>query len=107
MHDVLLIAFNIGLGAVLGVAGGLLGIGGGLIAIPILGFLYGMDQHMAQGTALVMIVPKTAMPTVEPTLRKNCTVAVATPRSRRGSSAGARQWPLLSRLMPSSENRRA
>lgn len=57
MHNVLLIAFNIGLGAVLGVAGGLLGIGGGLIAIPLLGFLYGMDQHMAQGTALVMIVP--------------------------------------------------
>ncbi|MFX8199664.1 TSUP family transporter, partial [Acinetobacter baumannii] len=41
----------------LGVAGGLLGIGGGLIAIPVLGYLYGMDQHLAQGTALVMIAP--------------------------------------------------
>lgn len=49
--------FNFGLGAVLGVAGGLLGIGGGLIAIPVLGYLYGMDQHLAQGTALVMIAP--------------------------------------------------
>ncbi len=49
--------FNLGLGAVLGVAGGLLGIGGGLIAIPVLGYLYGMDQHLAQGTALVMIAP--------------------------------------------------
>jgi uncharacterized membrane protein YfcA len=48
---------NFGLGAVLGVAGGLLGIGGGLIAIPVLGYLYGMDQHLAQGTALVMIAP--------------------------------------------------
>lgn len=49
--------FNLGLGALLGVAGGLLGIGGGLIAIPVLGYLYGMDQHLAQGTALVMIAP--------------------------------------------------
>ena len=48
---------NFGLGAALGVAGGLLGIGGGLIAIPVLGYLYGMDQHLAQGTALVMIAP--------------------------------------------------
>jgi len=45
------------LGAGLGFAGGLLGIGGGLIAIPVLAWLYGMDQHLAQGTALVMIVP--------------------------------------------------
>jgi uncharacterized membrane protein YfcA len=49
--------FDLGLGAALGVAGGLLGIGGGLIAIPVLGYLYGMDQHLAQGTALVMIAP--------------------------------------------------
>lgn len=48
---------NFFLGAGLGVAGGLLGIGGGLIAIPILTYLYGMDQHLAQGTALVMIAP--------------------------------------------------
>jgi len=57
----LLIVFNLGLGAVLGVAGGLLGIGGGLIAIPVLGYLYGMDQHLAQGTALVMIAPNVMM----------------------------------------------
>lgn len=45
------------LGGVLGLAGGLLGIGGGLIAIPVLGYLYGMEQHLAQGTALVMVAP--------------------------------------------------
>ncbi|MFL6630826.1 MAG: sulfite exporter TauE/SafE family protein [Massilia sp.] len=61
MHNLLLTALNVGLGAVLGAAGGLLGIGGGLIAIPILGYLYGMDQHLAQGTALVMIVPNVLM----------------------------------------------
>ncbi|ANH75389.1 sulfite exporter TauE/SafE family protein [Ralstonia insidiosa] len=56
-HAVLIGLFNLLLGMGLGVAGGLLGIGGGLIAIPVLGYLYGMDQHLAQGTALVMIAP--------------------------------------------------
>ena len=45
------------LGAALGTVGGLFGIGGGLIAIPALGVLFGLDQQLAQGTALVMVVP--------------------------------------------------
>ncbi len=45
------------LGAVIGALGGLFGIGGGLIAIPILGLAFGMDQQLAQGTAIVMVVP--------------------------------------------------
>ncbi|EME68748.1 sulfite exporter TauE/SafE [Paramagnetospirillum caucaseum] len=45
------------LGGALGFLGGLFGIGGGIIAIPLLVTVYGMDQAMAQGTALVMMVP--------------------------------------------------
>lgn len=45
------------LGGILGGVGGLLGIGGGIIAIPVLAWLYGLNQSFAQGTALVMIVP--------------------------------------------------
>lgn len=45
------------LGAVLGTLGGVFGIGGGLIAIPVLGVFFGLDQQIAQGTALVMVVP--------------------------------------------------
>lgn len=45
------------LGSLMGFFGGLFGIGGGIIAIPLLVLGYGMDQALAQGTALVMMVP--------------------------------------------------
>ena len=48
------------LGALLGFGGGIFGIGGGIIAIPVLVGLFGMDQKLAQGTALVMMVPNLA-----------------------------------------------
>lgn len=51
------IGLNVLLGLALGTLGGLFGIGGGLIAIPVLGVLFGLDQQLAQGTALVMVVP--------------------------------------------------
>lgn len=51
------LALNLSLGVLLGSLGGLFGIGGGLIAIPVLGVLFGLDQQLAQGTALVMVVP--------------------------------------------------
>jgi len=45
------------LGIAMGALGGLFGIGGGLIAIPVLGLWFGLDQQLAQGTALAMSVP--------------------------------------------------
>lgn len=45
------------LGGTLGGLGGLFGIGGGVIAIPLLGLVFGMPQQLAQGTAMVMVVP--------------------------------------------------
>lgn len=44
-------------GSTIGFTAGVLGIGGGLFAIPLLGLLLGMDQQMAQGTALIMVFP--------------------------------------------------
>lgn len=45
------------IGAALGFFGGLFGIGGGVIAIPLLVLGFGMEQPLAQGTALVLMVP--------------------------------------------------
>lgn len=59
MHLLSIIDFAtlLGLGAGLGFFGGLFGIGGGIIAIPLLVLGFGMEQAMAQGTALVLMVP--------------------------------------------------
>ncbi|WP_213876439.1 sulfite exporter TauE/SafE family protein [Pseudomonas sp. dw_358] len=51
------------LGVGMGTLGGIFGIGGGLIAIPALALLFGMDQQLAQGTALVMVVPNVMLAT--------------------------------------------
>lgn len=48
-------------GALIGFLGGVLGIGGGLIAIPALVLLLDMSQQLAQGTALVMVLPTIMM----------------------------------------------
>lgn len=53
----MLVATCLAAGGLIGFAGGVLGIGGGLLAIPLLGLTLGMDQQMAQGTALVMVLP--------------------------------------------------
>jgi uncharacterized membrane protein YfcA len=42
---------------VCGVASGLFGIGGGVLLVPLLGVLFAFDQHRAQGTSLVALVP--------------------------------------------------
>ncbi|MGJ3247187.1 MAG: TSUP family transporter [Elainellaceae cyanobacterium] len=45
------------LGMVAGVISGLIGIGGGVIIVPALVFLFGLQQHEAQGTTLALLVP--------------------------------------------------
>jgi len=45
----------IGLSA--GILSGLLGIGGGIVIVPCLVWIFGLSQHMAQGTTLALMVP--------------------------------------------------
>jgi hypothetical protein len=48
-------------GCVVGVAGGLFGVGGGVLLVPLLVLLFQFNQHEAQGTSLVALVPPTGL----------------------------------------------
>jgi uncharacterized protein len=45
------------IGLAAGFLAGLLGIGGGIVIVPALVLLLGFDQHVAQGTSLLVIIP--------------------------------------------------
>lgn len=45
------------LGLMTGILSGLIGIGGAIIIIPSLVLVFGMSQHMAQGTTLALMIP--------------------------------------------------
>jgi len=46
---------------VCGVASGMFGIGGGVLLVPLLGLLFAFDQHRAQGTSLIALIPPTGV----------------------------------------------
>lgn len=48
-------------GVVGGIGSGLFGIGGGIVLIPIFGLVLAFDQHKAQGTSLVALIPPTGL----------------------------------------------
>ena len=53
MHFALVILLGLGAGILVG----LMGIGGGIVIVPALVYLLGMDQHIAQGTSLFILLP--------------------------------------------------
>jgi hypothetical protein len=55
----LFLIFLLALGV--GVSSGLFGIGGGALLVPLLVLLFGFDQHEAQGTSLIALVPPTGL----------------------------------------------
>jgi uncharacterized membrane protein YfcA len=44
-------------GLTAGILGGFIGVGGGVIIVPAMVYFMGMDQHMAQGTSVAMMLP--------------------------------------------------
>ena len=60
MPDALTLAALLGIGLAAGFLAGLLGIGGGVVIVPALVLLLGFDQHVAQGTSLLVIIPAAA-----------------------------------------------
>jgi uncharacterized protein len=55
-----LLAFA-GLGLSAGVLSAIMGVGGGVIMVPAFVLLFGLDQHTAEGTSLLVIVPTALM----------------------------------------------
>lgn len=51
------IALLLLLGLITGCFSGFLGIGGAIIMIPALVYFFGLNQHLAQGTTLALMVP--------------------------------------------------
>ena len=45
------------IGLMAGVFGGIFGVGGAIIMIPAMVYFLGVDQHMAQGTSLAVMLP--------------------------------------------------
>lgn len=45
------------IGLMAGIFGGIFGVGGAIIMIPALVYFLGVDQHMAQGTSLAVMLP--------------------------------------------------
>lgn len=52
---------GLGVGLIVGVFSGLIGVGGGIVLIPILVFGFKMNQKLAQGTSLAMLLPPTGL----------------------------------------------
>ena len=50
------VIWAVALGGLVGILSGLIGVGGGIILIPALVYFFGMDQHIAQGTSLAMLL---------------------------------------------------
>ncbi len=46
---------------VCGVAAGMFGVGGGVLLVPLLGSLFAFEQHRAQGTSLIALIPPTGV----------------------------------------------
>lgn len=51
----------VGIGIVTGIVSGILGLGGGLAMVPAMVLLLGYQQHLAEGTSLLVILPTAAV----------------------------------------------
>lgn len=80
-------------GLIAGILSGLLGVGGGIVLVPIMVGYLGVNQHMAHGTSLAVIVPTAIVGSLIYGLNGNINVAPALNLaigSMIGASLGAR-----------------
>jgi uncharacterized membrane protein YfcA len=78
----------VGLGAIVGFAGGLFAIGGALIAISLLTAAFGFSQHDSRGTAMVMALASASVTLVIYARKKLLTFAMTSLWPRAASRWG-------------------
>lgn len=54
MNEMIII---LAMGLSTGILSGLLGVGGGVVLVPMMVFILGAEQHMAQGVSMLFIIP--------------------------------------------------
>lgn len=90
---------NAALGLGVGFLAGLLGIGGGTILVPLLVLAEGVPQHVAQGVALLMIVPVGVAGVVSYARRGHVAAGGPLPGLLLGGAAGALLGALLAQTL--------
>ena len=76
--DQLLIVLSLLIGVIVGTFSGVVGIGGGILFVPALVWLYGMNQHKAQGTSLgALLAPVGILAFMEYYRKGNADIRVA------------------------------
>jgi uncharacterized membrane protein YfcA len=88
IHGVTGAAFDLAVGAAVGLLAGFMGVGGGVIAVPAFTLGLGMSQHVAQGTSLAVILVTGPAGALEHARHGNV-VARAVPWLAAGAAMGA------------------
>jgi uncharacterized membrane protein YfcA len=89
------------LGLGVGVLVGLLGIGGGVVLVPAMVYLLHMDQHLAQGTSLFILLPPIGLGALREYWRQGQVDLHAGILCALGMLFGAYQGSLIALPMPS------
>ena len=69
----------IAVGLIAGAIAAALGLGGGIIFVPSLVVLFGLEQHVAQGTSLAVILPTAIVATIAHARMGSIRTAIAVP----------------------------
>lgn len=93
------IAFNVLLGAAIGLLSGFMGVGGGLIAVPAFALVLGLPQPLAQGTSLGVILVTAPAGAIEHNRNGNVTLRLAAWMSL-GAAAGGPAASWLAQRLP-------
>jgi len=93
------VAFDLALGAAIGVLSGFMGVGGGILAVPAFALVLGMSQQSAQGTSLAVILLTAPAGAIEHQRHGNVVLRLV-PWLALGAAAGAPAASWLAQWLP-------